>query len=65
MKLCTKVRADVAHVADGVHVVGDVEVIDVSFVDDDHEFGVDPDGFLHIEATSLTSWPIPARVGHG
>jgi hypothetical protein len=51
MKLCTKIRADVGHVADGVHVVGNIEVIDVSVVRDDHEFGVDPDGCLHLEGS--------------
>jgi hypothetical protein len=51
MKLCTKIRADVAHVADGLHIVGSIEVIDVSVVRDDHEFGVDPDGFLHLEGS--------------
>ncbi len=34
-----------------MHIVGNVEVIDVSVVRDDHEFGVDPDGFLHIEGS--------------
>jgi hypothetical protein len=51
VKLCTKIRADVGHVADGVHLVGSIEVIDVSVVADDHEFGVDLDGFLHIEGS--------------
>jgi hypothetical protein len=50
-KLCTKIRADVVHAADGVHIVGNIEVIDVSVVRDDHEFGVDPDGFLHLEGS--------------
>jgi hypothetical protein len=58
MKLCTKIRADVIHVADGVHVVGNIEVIDVSVVAADHEFGVDPDGFLHIEG-SVTVEDVP------
>jgi hypothetical protein len=34
-----------------VHLVGNIEVIDVSVVRDDHEFGVDLDGFLHIEGS--------------
>src|SRR5258707_1158571 len=47
MKLCTKVRADVSHVSEGVHIVAD-----------DHEFGVDADGLLHIEA-SVRSAAVP------
>jgi hypothetical protein len=58
VKLCTKIRADVGHVTDGVHLVGNAEVIDVSVVADDHEFGVDPDGFLHIEG-SVTVEDVP------
>jgi hypothetical protein len=49
MKLCTKIRVAASQVADGVFVTGDVDVIDVSFVDDSHQFGVDEDGYLHIE----------------
>jgi hypothetical protein len=59
VKLCTKIRADMGHIADGIHIVGDVEVIDVSVVADDHEFGVDPDGFLHMEGSITCNPPGP------
>jgi hypothetical protein len=49
MKLCTKVAVRSSHVKDDVRVIDDLDVIDVSLVDDGHEFGPMPDGTLHIE----------------
>jgi hypothetical protein len=55
MKLCTKIRVAIAPpdgsimrpVSLGKHDAADI--IDVSLVPDDHPFGVDSEGFLHIE----------------
>jgi hypothetical protein len=52
MKFCTKIRIDAAHVDDdGILVADKVEIIDMSFVPDDHKFGADEEDprFLHIE----------------
>ena len=55
MKLCTKVRVAAACLDEGVYMVGDADIIDVSVVSDDHEFGVDADGLLHVNGVILTA----------
>ena len=59
MKLCAKVQVKACRMAEGVHAVGDVELIDFSFADDAHPFGVDEDGILHIEITGAD----PSAIG--
>jgi hypothetical protein len=52
MKTCMKIRVTAAELDRDVHVIGGAEVLDISVVADDHDFGVDADGVLHVEFTS-------------
>ena len=58
MKLCSKIRVLASHVDEnGVTVIDRSELIDVSLVPDDHDFGysqdhIPDDGIVHIEASA-------------
>jgi hypothetical protein len=62
MKWCTRMRIRSWHVdGTGTFVADDTELLDLSLVDDDHEFGVSADGReLHFEATMK---PLDGSIG--
>lgn len=50
MKTCTRLTAvQLSYGDDGRIVIDQCDVADISIVEDDHRFGFDADGMLHIE----------------
>jgi hypothetical protein len=55
VKLCTRLRIVRAGEQDGGTTITEADVLDISLVDAEHQFGLDEDGLYHMEGKIISA----------